>query len=86
MDPELKASRAVMIVHTVLAIAMGWASPQLGILLAGFTGIALLLVCGYACEKLVGKKGIKWWIGNGVIIYLFVWLVSWVYFFNIAGA
>ena len=85
-NPELRASRITMGVHTLIAIIMGWISPQVGNnWLAGFAGIVILIAIGHFSEKLVGKKkGTAWWIGNGAFIYLLVWLISWTYFFNLA--
>lgn len=88
MDPELKAARITVGVHTLLAIIMGWLSPVLSgqfmtNWMPGIVGIILLVVVGYGTERLVGKKGFKFWAANGIFIYLLIWLVSWVYFFNI---
>ncbi len=85
---ELTQTRISIGIHAVVAIMIGWVSVQVAAasrtLFAGILGIVILLVIGYLIEKITGKKGIKWWFGNGAIIYLLVWLVSWVYFFNAA--
>ncbi len=82
-DPELKASRITVGIHTLVAIAIGWLSPQIDIWLAGFVGIVVLILIGHLSERAVGeKKGTAWWIGNGAFIYLLVWLIVWTYFFN----
>lgn len=88
MEPELKASRITVAVHAVLAVVMGWLSPiiagQFGTnWAAGGLGIVLLIVGGYGTERLIKKKGIKFWLANGVFIYILLWLVSWTYFVNI---
>jgi hypothetical protein len=28
------------------------------------------------------KKDFKWWLANGVFIFLFTWIVSWIFFYN----
>jgi len=28
------------------------------------------------------KEGAKWWLGNGVIVYIFLWLIVWTIFYN----
>jgi len=38
---------------------------------------------GYITEFIVKKKGISWWMGNGGILYLFFWFISWVFFLNL---
>jgi len=73
-------------VHTVAAIAMGYVSLTLasafGNWMTVFTGFGFLVLMGFALQKALGDKGIKWLVGNGVLIYLFVWLISWTFFFN----
>ncbi|MCD6477603.1 MAG: hypothetical protein J7K87_01240 [Candidatus Aenigmarchaeota archaeon] len=29
------------------------------------------------------KKNTKWWLSNGGMIYLLMWIISWVFFFNL---
>lgn len=88
MMDDLTQTRISVAIHAVVAILMGWVSVQVAAasrsLFAGVLGIVVLIVIGYLTEQVTGKRGIKWWFGNGVIIYLLVWLVSWVYFFNAA--
>ena len=80
---ELNLSRISVIVHTVIGIIAGYFSYILGEALYGIgIMIVFLLASGYLSEKLVRKKGIKWWLGNGGIILIFIWLVSWIYFLN----
>ncbi len=80
---ELRLSRISVIVHTFLGVAAGWLSNYVGDMLYGVgIMIVLLLISGYVSEKLVNKKGIKWWLANGGIIYIFLWFISWVYFLN----
>ncbi len=79
-------SRISVILHVVTGIIAGFLSVTLGTTLyAVGVAILLLLASGYLAEKLIKKKGIKWWIGNGAIIYLLVWLVTWIFFFNLFG-
>ncbi len=91
-DPEkldLMHARIGMGTHTILGIIVGWASipiaAMLGNWLTVLIGIVILIIFGYGMERLLGKKGIKWWFGNGIIIYLLIWLVSWTFFFNLVG-
>lgn len=86
MDEELKATRISLIVHAVVAALAGWTSLQIQLqsraLFGLAAGIIILLATGFIAEKAVKKKGMKWWAGNGLIVYLFVWFVTWVYLFN----
>jgi len=75
-------------IHAVAAIFMGYVSLTLAAMLGNwitvFSGFGLLILMGFALQRSLGNKGIKWWIGNGVLIYLFIWLISWTFFFNMA--
>ncbi len=51
--------------------------------------IALLIMVAIAAvlvkvlEKFLGKEKITWWIGNGIMIHVFVWIVSWAMLYNL---
>lgn len=83
MDTELKHIRVSLIVHVAAAIGVAAVSFWLqNNLFAGVLGIAVLLIIGYPLERMAGKSGLKWWFANGIILYLFAWLVGWIYLFN----
>ncbi len=83
MDPDLRATRISIIVHAVVAVIAGLISFQLPRALFGVAaGIVLLFITGFATERIVKKKGMKWWVGNGLIMYLFFWYITWVYLVN----
>ena len=91
-DPEsleLKHSRIGMGSHTVLAIIVGWLSiPLSGMLgnwLTVIIGFVIVIAFGYVLERVLGKKGLKWWVANGLFVYLLIWLVAWTFFFNLAA-
>lgn len=87
MDSDLGHVRIAIALHSLVAIAMGWVS----VIAAGFYGDAISILIGMivlwalgrATKNIIGNKGSKWWFSNGVVIYLFVWLISWIMFFNI---
>jgi hypothetical protein len=90
IDPEkleIRHARIGMGSHMVLAIIVGWLSVTvsgvLGNWLTVVTGFVIVIAYGYVLERFLGKKGIKWWIGNGLFIYLLVWLVAWTFLFNL---
>jgi preprotein translocase subunit SecY len=82
-------SRASVLIYTVAAIAVGYASlqvaPLAGNMLTILIGLVLAWVVGKLVQVFLGKKDTKWLLGNGIFIYLFVWLVSWIFFFNLMG-
>jgi len=87
MDSELAHIRIAIGLHVAVAAVVGWlsffVSGLYGDVPSILMGLVILWATGKATNKLVGKKDFKWWFGNGVFIYLFVWLISWILFFNI---
>ena len=80
---ELNVSRFSLGVHTVAGIVAGYVSYVLANnLYALGAAIVILLVTGYATEFALKKKGMKWWMSNGAVLYILVWLVSWIFLFN----
>ena len=80
---ELNATRVSLGIHTVAGVVAGYLSLFFEHALYSLgLAIFILLVTGYATEFLLKKKGIKWWMSNGGVIYILVWLVTWIYFFN----
>lgn len=81
---ELNISRTSLGIHAVLGIVAGYVSVWLmDVLFAVAVAIVILIVTGYVTEMIVKKKGIKWWLTNGGALYIIVWIVSWVYLFNL---
>ena len=85
--PDLRKIRISVLSHVILAILAGWVSLQVQATTRALFGIGIglviLIIFGYFMERVVGKQGIKWWLGNGAIIYLFIWLISWTFFLNL---
>jgi hypothetical protein len=84
---DLRKIRISVVSHIVLAILVGWISIYIQVatrtLFAAGAGLVILILFGYLLERGIGKQGIKWWLGNGAIIYLFIWLISWAFFLNL---
>ena len=81
---ESVASRISLAIHGVAGFVAGylWVYLQNGLYLLG-AAIAILLVTGFVAEKAVNRKGIKWWMANGGVLFIIVWIVTWVYLFNL---
>lgn len=81
---DSSAVKVSLAIHTVAGIIAGYVSLFFeGVLYSVGAALAILIVTGFATEFILKKKGIKWWMTNGGILYILVWLVSWVYFFNL---
>lgn len=76
-NKSLSAYFAAGIVTGVLSFLIGDKLIALALMIA-IAGI-LVKVLG----KILGEEKIKWWIGNGVWIYIFVWAISWTILYNL---
>jgi hypothetical protein len=85
---EIMQSRVSIGMHTVIAIAMGWLSIEIAAmsrsLFAIVAGLVILYITGTAAQRVTNQKGIKWWAANGLVVYLFIWFISWTVLFNLA--
>jgi len=86
----MKVETKIMIVYIIVGIIVGYLS-NLGRNLYGETGnyiaisLALIfLVIITEVNKKIFKldKDFKWFLSNGGWIYLFVWFITWIIFFN----
>ena len=80
---DTNVSKVSLGIHTAAGIAAGFVSYILANSLYAFGAmIAILIITGYATQFALKKKGIKWWLSNGAALYILVWLVSWIFLFN----
>ncbi len=81
---DLKSSRISVGVHTLTGILAGYLSFSVNNTLLSFgLAMGLLLFSALLSQQLVGKKDLKWLVGNGLFIYIFVWLITWIFLFNL---
>lgn len=85
MISEINKDRISVSAHTFIGIVAGYISLFSGRALHALgLAIILLIITGFIVQKSVGKgKKMSWWLGNGVAVYVFVWLVSWILFSNL---
>ena len=79
---EQRAEKMTVAAHTLAGVAAGYLSLLFPKIIALPAGIVLLMAVGFASQKMARNKGLKWWAGNGIWIYLLVWLVAWMAFLN----
>jgi hypothetical protein len=81
--------RMSVIIYALAGIAVGYISlllsPIIGNIYTILAGLVLAWLVGKVVQLTLGRKQLKWLLGNGLIIYLFVWLISWIFFFNYLG-
>jgi len=83
---DLKHVRVTISLHIAVAIVVGW----LSVVVSGFYGDWISILVGLIILWLTGKiaskvvnKDTKFWFSNGVFVYLLIWLISWIVFFNL---
>ncbi len=81
LDVDLRST----LVYAVAGVILGYTSfiinqPKISIILS-LTVILALRVLIKTVWKI--KQPPKWWLGNGIIIYIFIWLIVWTIFYNI---
>ncbi|MFZ3078004.1 MAG: hypothetical protein WA139_06120 [Candidatus Aenigmatarchaeota archaeon] len=56
--------------------------PAVSLLVAFAATAAIFFGTKMLIQKLEGKKNMQWIMGNGGAIYLFLWFVTWIIFYN----
>ncbi|MFH0832731.1 MAG: hypothetical protein V1900_03375 [Candidatus Aenigmatarchaeota archaeon] len=80
-DLEMKST----VIHAVVGCIAGYISflinqPNIGLIAA----MALLIATTLSTKTLFKiKKELKWWFGNGIVVYLFLWIIVWTIFYTI---
>ena len=79
-DMELRTTA----VYTIVSIIMGYASLLINhTAYATLAALIVLVVATLIMRALFKiKEGAKWWLGNGVIVYVFLWMIVWTIFYN----
>jgi len=78
------ATRVSMGIHTLMGIVAGYVSVFFSEAVYSFgVAVVILVVTGYAVGFVLKKKGIKWWMTNGGVIYILVWIIMWIFLFNL---
>ena len=79
-DVEMRTA----VINVVAGAIVGYMSfvinqPLTALFIAVIAVVLLSLILGKAFGV---KKGTKWWISNGVIIFLLTWFVVWIVFYD----
>ena len=77
-DPELKAT----IAFSIVGIIVGYASFLIrNSLMALVVAIAVMVVSYFVLNSKL-KKDTKWWLSNGAVVYIFLWILVWSIFYT----
>jgi len=84
MDMDKK----VMLVHIAAGIIAGYLSYIISdTTYALVMAFVVLLSMKFATNVMAKeKKKFNWWFGNGGVVYLFLWFITWIIFLNLLPA
>ncbi len=80
-----KKDNISMTIFIIVGIIIGYISFLLN---NNYYSLILMIIVLFVSQKILGKmlkvkEGIKWWMKNGGIVYIFLWFISWIVFFNL---
>jgi len=80
---ELNDQRISILIHAAIAAVVGIISLYIGsVLYATVAAVAVAVLAGQATQKVVGQRKFSWWIANGLFVYVFVWIDTWIFMAN----
>lgn len=73
------------LLFAVLGIVIGYISFLIKSNIASFVIMVIVLVAAkFLGQRMVKeKKDSKWWLGNGLVVYILLWFVAWTIFYNV---
>ena len=73
-----------VVVYTIVSILMGYVSFYINHTAYATIAAFVVLIIVTFVMKVAFKisEDIKWWLGNGVIVYILLWLIVWTIFYN----
>ncbi len=79
-DVEMRTA----VINIIAGAIAGYASFVINQpLAAAFIAVVAVALLSLILNKAIGvKKGTKWWISNGVMIFLLAWFVVWTVFYD----
>ena len=72
------------LVYVASALIMGYVSFVINSTAYAAAAAIIVLLAVTAAMRFAWKikEGPKWWLGNGAIVYLFLWMIIWTIFYN----
>ncbi|MFA4819464.1 MAG: hypothetical protein WC613_00730 [Candidatus Aenigmatarchaeota archaeon] len=79
-DVELRTT----VIYVIVAVVMGYVSIIINhTAFAALASIIVMVLLTFVLRAVFKiKQDAKWWLGNGVIVYLFLWIIVWTIFYN----
>jgi len=78
----MKEENMSLLVFIIFGIIVGGISKFFNVGIAFLISVIVMIIIGKVLAKKFNKDT-KWWVTNGGLIYIFIWLITWVFFFNL---
>lgn len=80
----MNGERKLTLTYFILGITMGLLSTRLDAVLSFGIGAVLYIVSFFLVKKIVSEnKKFLWYVMNTLVTFALVWLVTWVFLFNL---
>ncbi|MFH0889672.1 MAG: hypothetical protein V1836_00830 [Candidatus Aenigmatarchaeota archaeon] len=79
LKDEQKAVLIALVIGVIAGILSKYASSSLGIVL----GLAFAYALNSSYQRLFKDKKAGWSTGNLIIPYIFAWVITWIFIFNV---
>ena len=80
----MSAERKLTLIYFVLGIAMGVLSTYLAAMLSVGIGAVLYVISFFIAKKITGEnKKFSWYLLNTLLTFVLVWMVTWIFLFNL---
>ena len=80
----MTAERTLTVIYFILGIGMGILSNYADTMLSVGIGVAVYIASFFITKQMVGeKKKLSWYVLNTLLTFVLVWLVTWIFLFNL---
>jgi hypothetical protein len=81
----MKKENLSMIIYVIIGIVMGYVSFILEVnYIAAALAVVIMFLAAEVLKRILNiNEKFKWFWSNGGWLYLFVWFVTWIIFFNL---
>ncbi len=80
----MNSERLLALIYFGLGLIMGILSLKLSMMFSLGIGVVVYLVSFFAARQFIGgKQKLSWYILNTLLTFILVWMVTWVFLFNL---
>ena len=80
----MTVERKLTFIYFVLGLGMGLLSIYLSSIISLVIGIAIYLITFFVTKRIIAKdKNFTWYLINTLLTFALVWLITWIFIFNL---